>query len=91
MPHGFNVELDPEEGAAMAKKVLKQDIYGNSQSVDCLIGVIEELEQRHQTLHLLQLPCSEAGASCRNPQPQSQGLFLQLIQHIRAVVEDLGL
>ncbi|KAL8782176.1 MAG: hypothetical protein Q9213_005612 [Squamulea squamosa] len=90
-PMGFNIELDPEEWAAMARKVLKQDIYGNSQSVDCLVGVIEELEQRHQTWHLLQIPSSETDAACRNHHPQSQGLFLQLIRHIRAVIEDLEL
>lgn len=90
-PMGFTIELDPEEWVAMARKVLKQDIYGNSQNVDCLVSVLEELEQRHQAWQLLGLPFNDTDAAVRNPHSHPQDLFFQLIQHIRAVVEELQL
>ncbi|KAI4277014.1 MAG: hypothetical protein L6R38_005528 [Xanthoria sp. 2 TBL-2021] len=90
-PMGFTIELDPEEWAAMARKVLKQDIYGSSQNIDCFVGVLEELEQRHQTWQLLELPFSDTSAAVRSRHAHPQDLFLQLIQHSRAVVEDLEL
>ena len=92
-PMGFNIELEPEEWAAMARKVLKQDIHGNSQNMDCFIGVVEEFQQRHQTWQLLQFPFSDTNAAVRSQhtQPQPQELVLQLLRHIREVAEDLEL
>ncbi|KAL8671334.1 MAG: hypothetical protein Q9168_004171 [Polycauliona sp. 1 TL-2023] len=90
-PMGFNLELDAEEWSVMAKKVLKQDIYGNSQNVDCLVGAIEELEQRHQTWQVMELPFSDTQAAVRHRHAHAQDLFVQFIQHIRAVVEEIEL
>ncbi|KAL8847484.1 MAG: hypothetical protein Q9221_007477 [Calogaya cf. arnoldii] len=88
-PMGFTIELDPEEWATMAKKVLKQDIYGSSQNIDGFVSVLLELEQRHRTWQVLDLPFSDTSAAVRSRHAHPQGLYLQLIQHIRAVVEDL--
>ena len=90
-PMGFTIELDPEEWVAMARKVLKQDIYGNSQNVDCLVSVLEELEQRHHAWQLLGLPFNDTDAAVRSSHSHPQDLFFQLIQYIRAVVEELQL
>ncbi|KAL8798654.1 MAG: hypothetical protein Q9182_006487 [Xanthomendoza sp. 2 TL-2023] len=88
-PMGFNVELEPAEWAAMVKKVLKQDLYGSSQNIDCLTGVIEEFEQRQQTWHVMQLPCSEPNLTATSPTNQPHELFLQLIRHMRSIVDAL--
>ncbi|KAL8842033.1 MAG: hypothetical protein Q9176_002971 [Flavoplaca citrina] len=90
-PMGFTIELDPEEWVAMARKVLKQDIYGNSQNVDCLISVLEELEQGHQAWQLVGMPFSDTDAARRSRHSNPQDLSFHLIQHIRAVVEELQL
>ncbi|KAI4101666.1 MAG: hypothetical protein LQ339_004900 [Xanthoria mediterranea] len=90
-PMGFTIELDPEEWAAMARKVLRQDLYGSSQNIDCFVGVLEEMEQRHQTWQLLELPFSDTSAAVRSRHAHPQELFLQLIQHCRAVVDELEL
>ncbi|KAI4267561.1 MAG: hypothetical protein LQ337_008293 [Flavoplaca oasis] len=84
-PLGFTIELDPEEWVAMARKVLKQDIYGNSQNVDCLISVLEELEQ------LLGMPFNDTDAALRSRHSHPQDLPFHLIEHIRAAVEELQL
>ncbi|KAI4147714.1 MAG: hypothetical protein LQ341_001736 [Variospora aurantia] len=92
-PLGFNVELDSEEWAAMARKVLKQDIYGNGQSIDCLLSVVEELEQRQHIWHLLQ-PFGQH-ASCSTPQSddshEHNPVCLQLTGHIRGAINALHL
>ncbi|KAL8814242.1 MAG: hypothetical protein Q9223_006521 [Gallowayella weberi] len=88
-PMGFNVELEPAEWAAMVKKVLKQDLYGNSQNIDCLTGVIEEFEQRQQTWHVMQLPFSEPNLTGASRSNQPHELFLQLIRHMRSMVDAL--
>ncbi|KAL8992007.1 MAG: hypothetical protein Q9169_007453 [Polycauliona sp. 2 TL-2023] len=90
-PMGFNLELGPEEWAAMAKKVLKQDIHGSSQNVDCLMGVLDELEQRQQTWQVMDLPFSETDAAVRSRHTHPQNLSVQMVQHIRAVVKELEL
>ncbi|KAL8731043.1 MAG: hypothetical protein Q9166_003694 [cf. Caloplaca sp. 2 TL-2023] len=90
-PMGFNLELEPEEWAIMAKKVVKQDLYGNSQIHECLVSVVEELEQRHRTWHLMQLPCSELDTPAAGRSNQPHELFLQLIRHMRVVIDALEL
>ncbi|KAI4246372.1 MAG: hypothetical protein L6R40_002040 [Gallowayella cf. fulva] len=90
-PMGFNIELEPDEWAALAKKVLKQDVHGNSQTVDCLAGVIEEMEQRHQTWHLMQIPFNGPDTTAADGSNDPHELFLQLIRHMRAVVDALEL
>lgn len=94
-PMGFNVELDSAEWAAIARKVLKQDIFGQAENSDCLNGVVDELEQRQHFWHLLQ-PFSEHGSngSCHYQQPHdsgNNGLCLQLIAQIRKAMEVLKL
>ncbi|KAL8904127.1 MAG: hypothetical protein Q9207_003478 [Kuettlingeria erythrocarpa] len=92
-PMGFHVELESEEWAAMARKVVKQDVYGNAQNIDCLIGVVEELEQRQHIWHLLR-PFS-LNASCTTEQPDDahkhNGFCLQLTGRIRAAIDALQL
>ncbi|KAL8926996.1 MAG: hypothetical protein Q9208_002541 [Pyrenodesmia sp. 3 TL-2023] len=92
-PMGFNVELESEEWAAVARKVVKQDVFGNAQSIDCLIGVVEELEQRQHIWHLLRPFSSDA--SCTREQPDDShkhdGFCLQLTGRIRAAIDALHL
>ncbi|KAL8707748.1 MAG: hypothetical protein Q9220_007268 [cf. Caloplaca sp. 1 TL-2023] len=95
-PMGFNVDLTAEEWVIMAKKVLKQDLYGASQSIDCLVGVVEELEQRQHIWHLLQpfdTNCTNAGCPVQQSQ-DSHGhgsLCLSLVRQIRKAIEALEL
>ncbi|KAL9600492.1 MAG: hypothetical protein Q9219_003143 [cf. Caloplaca sp. 3 TL-2023] len=92
-PMGFNLELESEEWAAMARKVLKQDVYGNSQSIDCLLGAVEELEQRQHIWHLLH-PFG-ATAPCRQRPPSDpskhNGLCTQLTGELRRAIDALHL
>ncbi|KAI4178232.1 MAG: hypothetical protein LQ348_005655 [Seirophora lacunosa] len=92
-PMGFNVELDSEEWAAMARKIVKQDIYGNAQSIDCLFSVVEELEQRQHIWHLLQ--SFSPHESCHNYQlGNGHGhdvVCLQLTGRIRGAIDALHL
>ncbi|KAI4192110.1 MAG: hypothetical protein LQ346_004481 [Caloplaca aetnensis] len=92
-PMGFYVELESEEWAVMARKVVKQDVFGNAQNIDCLIGVVEEMEQRQHIWHLLR-PFSLNG-SCTTEQPddshEHNGFCLQLTGRIRAAIDALHL
>lgn len=95
-PMGFNVDLDSEEWGAMARKVLKQDVYGNTQSIDCLVSVVEELEQRQLIWHFLQPFGADAPvAPCPNQQmddpSQHNGLCTQLTGGVRRAIEALNL
>lgn len=92
-PMGFTVELESEEWAAMARKVVKQDVFGNTQSIDCLIGVVEEMEQRQHIWHLLRP--FDSNASCTREEPDDShkhnGFCLQLTGRIRAAIDALHL
>lgn len=92
-PMGFNIELDSDEWAAMARKVVKQDVYGNAQSADSLLSVVEELEQRQQNWHLLQ-PFSP-NASCPGQQlndtHKRDGFCLLLTSRTRGSIDALDL
>ncbi|KAL8720290.1 MAG: hypothetical protein Q9225_002828 [Loekoesia sp. 1 TL-2023] len=95
-PMGFNVDLNSEEWGAMARKVLKQDVYGNTQSIDCLVSVVEELEQRQYIWHLLQpFGADVPVAPCRDQQTsdpsQHNGLCTQLTGGVRRAIEALNL
>lgn len=93
-PMGFNVELDAEEWASMARKVVKQDIYGNNQKLDCVLSVVEELEQRQWIWHLLQPSCTDTLLPpCHSQQnePDQQGLCMQLIGVARRAIDNLKL
>ncbi|KAL8682008.1 MAG: hypothetical protein Q9186_001884 [Xanthomendoza sp. 1 TL-2023] len=88
-PMGFNVELEPAEWVTMVKKVLKQDLYGNSQNVDSLTGVMEDFEQRQQTWYVMQLPFSGPETTAASGSNQPPELFLQLIRRMRSIVDAL--
>ena len=95
-PMGFNVELDSDEWTTIARKVLKQDIYGNSQSIDCLLSVVEELEQRQHLWHLLQpFRTNPPTAPCRHQQlsdpSQHGGMCTQLIAAVRRAIDAIDL
>ncbi|KAL8966353.1 MAG: hypothetical protein Q9183_003410 [Haloplaca sp. 2 TL-2023] len=94
-PMGFNVELDPEEWASIAKRVVKQDVFGNPEDSACLMGVVEELEQRQQIWHLLQpYHVGSPDSACHGQPPHCSGegnLCLQLIGQTRKAVAALKL
>lgn len=92
-PMGFNVELESHEWAAMARKVVKQDVYGNGQSMDCLLSVIEELEQRQHIWHLLQPfgPDTSCPNHRRSGNCEHDALCLQLAGRTRIAIEALNL
>ncbi|KAL8936488.1 MAG: hypothetical protein Q9216_004905 [Gyalolechia sp. 2 TL-2023] len=93
-PMGFNVELGPEEWAVMARKVVKQDVYGHSQKLDCVLSVVEELEQRQSIWHLLRPFCTDASPGSRcSPQsePCQHGLCIQLTGAVRRAIDVLNL
>ncbi|KAI4170286.1 MAG: hypothetical protein LQ343_005039 [Gyalolechia ehrenbergii] len=93
-PMGFNVELNAEEWAVMTRKVVRQDVYGNSQRLECVLSVVEELEQRQCIWHLLQPFCTDASLAPRCSQrsePCQHGLCMQLTGAVRKAIEALNL
>ncbi|KAL9026813.1 MAG: hypothetical protein Q9196_004581 [Gyalolechia fulgens] len=93
-PMGFNVELNPEEWAVMARKVVKQDVHGNSQRLDCVLSVVEELEQRQCIWHLLQPFCTDLSLAPRcshQGEPCQHGLCMQLTGAVRTAIDALDL
>ncbi|KAI4241969.1 MAG: hypothetical protein LQ352_007338 [Teloschistes flavicans] len=93
-PMGFNIELDSEEWSAMARKVVKQDVYGNAQNVDCLLGVVEELEQRQHIWHVLRpFDTHDPNSVCQYQPPEDESgdsrLCLRLVDQSRKAIQAL--
>lgn len=94
-PMGFNIELDSDEWSAMARKVVKQDVYGNAQKVDCLLGVVEELEQRQHIWHVLRpFDPHDPNVGCQYQRPEDESgesrlSGLRLVDQSRKAVEAL--
>ncbi|KAL8766440.1 MAG: hypothetical protein Q9194_006268 [Teloschistes cf. exilis] len=93
-PMGFNIELDADEWSAMARKVVKQDVYGNAQNMDCLLGVVEELEQRQHIWHVLRpFDSHDPNPGCQYQPPEDESgesrLCLRLVDQSRKAIEAL--
>lgn len=93
-PMGFNIELDADEWSAMTRKVVKQDVYGNAQNMDCLLGVVEELEQRQHIWHVLRpFDSHDPNPGCQYQPPEDESgesrLCLRLVDQSRKAIEAL--
>lgn len=92
-PMGFNLELDSDEWAAMARKVVKQDVYGSAQCIDCLLSVVEQLEERQHMWHFFQPFGSNTSCSGQPPNEgcDSKPRCLQLTSQTREAIDALNL
>ena len=95
-PMGFSLELDSEEWASMARKVVRQDVHGTSGSEECVVKVVDELEERQHLWHIFQPFSADAqNMACRNQelpeQGQHGGMCMQLIENIRRAINALDL
>ncbi|KAL8689689.1 MAG: hypothetical protein Q9218_004701 [Villophora microphyllina] len=93
-PMGFNIELESEEWSAMARKVVKQDVYGNAQNMDSLSGVVEELEQRQHIWHILRpFDTYDSNAVCQYQRPEEDSgdsrLCLRMVNQSRQAIKAL--
>ena len=91
-PLGFDVELTADEWAAIARRVIKQDLYGTTQNKECLSGVVDELEQRQLFWHALQ-SFDPRHSTCKEAEQKTQGeaVCLQLVHNARRAMNDLAL
>ncbi|KAL9035041.1 MAG: hypothetical protein Q9214_006772 [Letrouitia sp. 1 TL-2023] len=91
-PMGFNIELDAEDWATMARKVIKQEVHGTSENSKSLSQVVDELGQRQQFWHSLRGALStDEQPSCKQQTNQGGQICMQLINNVRQEIDRLGL